>query len=183
MELFSWALHCSMHLCILIHPSHPLGQTNSCTRRLQQPVSTSLWLRDFSGTIVAAFLLSGNTLKITEKSWCINTPVPLLLRWDISVMWVLTPFLQFPGGIKLHSTPMVAGLIIHSYWLLFSPCIGSLPLHSNLGLGVCFCGKTNLRQIQVSVLWVRYYYYIYFTGRKWKQREVKKVAEVEFKPT
>ena len=65
----------------LIHSASP---TSLCSGRLQAAVSASLWLRNFSGTVLAVVLLSGSTL--TDKCWCINTPAPLYLIWVVSEM-------------------------------------------------------------------------------------------------
>ena len=80
------------------HPHH------CALEDFQQAVSTSLWLRNFSGIVFATVLLSGSTLKITDKCWCINTPAPLPLIWVVSEMWVLHHSQSFLAGLS--STPL-----------------------------------------------------------------------------
>lgn len=75
------------------------------------------------------------------------------------VSFILFP--EFPGRIKLQSSTMVAGWIIHSLLTVFSFQYSFLTLaQESLSWGLLL-GKSKLRQHLTSTLWVRYDHYIY----------------------
>ena len=68
--------------------------------------------------------LSGSGLKTTDSCWCVNTQVPC--PWYEAVRNVsFTPSAKLPASISFHTSTVVQGWMIHSFFPFLKDCIYS----------------------------------------------------------